>query len=126
MDKDRSVWSRNGCGRSAALVYSGRLVLAIPGRNSTRSGFRSLAAVPLYDLTQFKHIERPKDWNVPALTALFELLGLTPGMAQWVTQGRDEPVRELQRAVARTVERLVMAQQSLQNGPALLGPGPAG
>ena len=100
----------------AALVYSGHLVLAIPGRKFDAVGLSQLAATVINDLTQFKHIERPKDWNLPALKALFELLDLTPGMAQLVTQGRDEPVQGIQQAVVRTVERLVMAQQSLQSG----------
>ena len=100
----------------AALVYSGHLVLAIPGRKFDAVGLSQLAAAAVDELTQFKHVERPKDWDLLALKALFELLGLTPGMAQLVTQGKDEPVRELQKAVARAVERLVMVQQSLQSG----------
>jgi len=67
-------------------------------------------------LASFKHIERPKDWNLPALKALLELLGLTPGMAQLVTQGDDTPVQELQKAVTKVVERLVLLQQNLQTG----------
>jgi hypothetical protein len=67
-------------------------------------------------LAQFKHIERPKDWNLPALKALFELLGVTPGMAQMVTQGQDGPVQELQKALIKAVNRLVLVQQSLQTG----------
>ena len=100
----------------AALVYSGHLVLAIPGRKFNAVGLSQLAATAVDDLTQFKHIERPKDWNLPALKALFELLDLTPGMAQLVTQDRDEPVQRLQQAVVWAVKKLVMAQQSLQSG----------
>ena len=100
----------------AALVYSGHLVLAIPGRKFDAVGLSQLAAAAVDELTQFKYIERPRDWDLPALKALFELLGLTPGMAQLVTQGKDEPVQELQKAVARAVGNLVMAQQSLQSG----------
>src|SRR5919109_337745 len=37
-------------------------------------------------------------------------------MAQLVTQSKDEPVQELQKAVTATVERLVLVQQSLQTG----------
>ena len=37
-------------------------------------------------------------------------------MAQLVTQGKDEPVQELQKAVANAVQQVVLAQQSLQNG----------
>ena len=97
-----------------------------PGQEVRRHRLPQLAGTGVDELTQFKHIERPKDWNLPALKALFELLGLTPGMAQLVTQGKDEPVQELQKAVARAVERLVMAQQSLQRGLLFLGSESAG
>ena len=83
----------------AALVYSGHLVLAIPGRKFDAVGLSQLAAAAVDELTQFKYIERPRDWDLPALKALFELLGLTPGMVQLVTQGKDEPVQELQKAL---------------------------
>ena len=100
----------------AALVYTGDLVLAVPGQKFDATGLPALAATPLDELIHFKHVERPKEWNLPALKALFELLELAPGKANLVTQGRDDPVQDLQQAVAKSVERLVMAQQSLQNG----------
>lgn len=100
----------------AALVYAGEVVLSIPGKKYDATGLAQLAGTGIDDLTQFKHIERPKDWNLPALKALFELLGLTPGMALLVTQGKDEPVQEMQKAVTNVVERLVLVQQSLQTG----------
>lgn len=98
----------------AVLVYAGELVLAIPGQKFDATGLSQLAGTALDDLVNFKHVEQPKDWNLPALKALFELLGLTPGMAQLVTQGKDDPVKELQAAVARSVNKLVLLQQSLQ------------
>ena len=100
----------------AALVYAGELVLAIPGKKFDATGLQLLAGTGVDELAQFKHIERPKDWNLPALKALFELVGLTPGMGQLVTQGKEEPVKQLQSAIAAAVERLVRAQQSLQTG----------
>ncbi len=100
----------------AALIYAGEVVLSIPGKKFDATGLPQLAGTGIDELTQFKHIEQPKDWNLPALKTLFELLGLTPGMAQLVTQGKEEPVQELQKAVAKIVERLVLVQQSLQNG----------
>jgi hypothetical protein len=105
----------------AALVYAGEVVLSIPGKKFDATGLAQLAGTSIDELVEFKHIERPKDWNLPALKALFELLGLTPGMAQLVTQGKDEPVQELQKAVSNFVERLVLAQQSLQDGPFFWG-----
>jgi hypothetical protein len=100
----------------AALVYSGDLVLSIPGKKFDATGLPQLAATSIDELAKFKHIERPKDWNLPALKALFELLGLAPGMAQLVNQGKDEPVQELQKAVTAAVEKLVLVQQSMQTG----------
>ena len=100
----------------AALVHSGDLVLAVPGGKLDAADLPALAARPLDELIRFKHVERPKDWNIPALKALFELLGLTPGMAILVTQGKEEPIQELQAAVARAVKRLVVAHQAVQSG----------
>ena len=100
----------------AALVYSGDVVLAIPGQKFDASSLDALASTAVETLQNFKHIEPPKDWNVPALKALFELLGLTPGNAQLVTQGKAEPIQALQAAVTERVSRLVVAQQKLQNG----------
>ncbi len=100
----------------AALVYSGDLVLAIPGKKFDATDVSVLAARSVEDLVNFKHVERPKEWNLPALKATFELLGLTPGMAQLVTQGKEEPVQQLQKAVTQRVEKLVLAQQALATG----------
>ena len=100
----------------AALVYTGDVVLAIAGQKFDATGLPALAATPVDELIHFKHVERPKEWNLPALKALFELLELAPGKANLVTQSLDDPVQDLQKAVAKVVERLVLAQQSLQNG----------
>ena len=100
----------------AALVHAGDIVLAVPGRKFDAADLSAIAAVPVDELAEFKHIERPKDLNIPALKALFELVGLTPGMATLVTQGQDDPVRQLQSAVTATVERLVLADKLVEDG----------
>lgn len=100
----------------AGLVHSGEIVLAVPGKKFDAVSLPQLAGTSVGELVQFKHIEQPKDWNLAALKALFELLGLTPGLAQLVTQGKDEPVQELQKVLSRLVEKLVLVQQSLQDG----------
>jgi hypothetical protein len=100
----------------ASLVYSGDVVLAIPGKKFDATGLAALASTGMDELINFKHVEPPKEWNLPAIKALFELLGLAPGNAQLVTQGKEEPVQDLQKAVTQTVEKLVLAQQSLQTG----------
>jgi hypothetical protein len=105
----------------AALVYSGDIVLSIPGKKFDATGLQQLAATGMDELTRFKHLEQPKEWNLPALKALFELLGMTPGMAQLVTQHKDEPVQNLQQAVGKVVKRIVMTQQTLREGLSFWG-----
>ena len=100
----------------AALVHSGDLVLAVPGRKFDAADLPALAALPLDELIRFRHVERPKDWNVPALKALFELLGLTPGLGVLVTQGEPDPIQELQKTVAQITGRLAVAHQAVQTG----------
>ena len=100
----------------AALVHSGHIVVAIAGRKFDALALTEMAATPVDDLVQFKHVEPPKEWNLPALTALFELLGLAPGMAQLVSQGKEDAVQQLQKAVVLAVDRLVLASQCLREG----------
>jgi len=105
----------------AALVWAGEVVLSVQGKKVDATGLKDLAAISLDDLVNFKHIERPKDWNLPALRALFQLLGLAPGMADLVTQGKEEVVRELQAKVTATRERVANAQHLLNSGLQFFG-----
>ena len=57
----------------AALIYAGELTLALPGKKFDANNLAELAAIPVAELAQFKHVEAPKEWNIPALRALFEL-----------------------------------------------------
>jgi len=103
----------------SALVHSGDLVLSIPGKKLDATNIAQLMATPLDELINFKHIERPKDWNLPALKALFELLGQPLGLAQALTQGGEQAgnaVRALAGESKRLIERIVQAQQVLQGG----------
>jgi len=105
----------------AALVYSGDIVLSIPGKKFDATCLAQLAATGMDELIRFKHLEQPKEWNIPALKAMFELLGMTPGMAQLVTQGNDEPIQNLQQSVGKIVKRIVMTQQTLREGLSFWG-----
>ena len=105
----------------ATLVYSGDLVLAIPGKKFDATALPLLAATSMDELIRFKHLEQPKEWNLPALKALFELLGMTPGLAQLVTQGNDEPVQNLQQEISKIIKRLLMTQQTLRDGISFWG-----
>jgi hypothetical protein len=100
----------------AALVYNGDSVVAIPGAKFDATNLTALAATPVADLQYFKHLERPKEWNIPSLRALFELMDLPPGMAMQVTQGDAVPVQQLHKVVQDRVENLVRANQQLAGG----------
>lgn len=103
----------------SALVHSGDIVLAIPGKKFDATNISQLSSTPLDELSNFKHIERPKDWNLPALKALFELLGQPPGLAQALTQGGEQAgaaVKTLMVESRKFIERIVIAQQVLQAG----------
>jgi len=105
----------------AALVANGDIVLAVPGKKFDASTISQLAATSIDELREFKHLEQPKDWNLPGLKALFELLGLNAGLVQNLTQGSDAPVGQLQDAIARAIQRLVMAGQTLRTGISFWG-----
>lgn len=109
------------CVLVAALVYSGDIVLAIPGKKFDATELQLLAATDIDELLHFKYLEQPKEWNLPALMALFELLGMAPGMAQLVTQGKNDPVQHLQKQVNEIVNRIVMTQQLLGEGVSFWG-----
>lgn len=98
----------------AGLVYSGDIVLAITGDKIDAGSLSLLAERPLGELTAFKHVEAPKEINVNLLRALFELLDLPSGLAQMATQGKEEPVKELQGAVAKLVNRVLTAGTDMQ------------
>jgi hypothetical protein len=98
------------------LVHSGDAVLSVPGKRFDAGNLELLVSTPVEDLGNFKHIEQPKAWNLPALKAVFELLALPTGMAQLVTEGKNEPLQAFQAAVDQTVRKLVLTQQHLHNG----------
>lgn len=98
----------------AVLVYSGDIVLAIPGNKFDASKLAGLAATAVDDIAAFKHIEQPKDWNLPGLQALFELLDLAPGLAVEISQGKDGSISALQDRIAANVKKLVTTTHSLR------------
>lgn len=98
----------------ASLVYSGDIVLAITGDKIDSGKVTLLAERTIEELKQFKHVEAPKEINVTVLRSLFELLGLSPGLAQLATQGSEEPVKQLLESVSKLVARVLTAGTDLQ------------
>jgi len=99
----------------SALVYSGDIVLAIPGNKFDASKLSELASTSVDDIAAFKHIEQPKDWNLPGLQALYELLELPPGLAIEISQNKDGSIASLQDRVAAKVNKLVTTLHSLRD-----------
>jgi len=97
------------------LVYSGDIVLAITGDKVDSGKITLLAERPFEELKQFKHVEAPKEINVAVLRSLFELLALSPGLAQLATQGSEEPVKQLMEAVGGLVRRVLNVTTDMQN-----------
>ncbi len=100
----------------AALVYAGEIVLVMPKRQFDASNFAALAAAQIKDLLTFRHLERPKDFNLPALKALFELLALPSGLEIALTQNEETAVQQLQTKLNDTLRQLVRAQHGLATG----------
>ena len=96
------------------LVYAGDIVLAITGDKIDSGKLTLLAERSLDELKQFKHVEAPKEINVAILRSLFELLGLSPGLAQLATQGSEEPVKQLQESVSGLVRRVLAVSTDMQ------------
>lgn len=100
----------------AAMVYSGDIVLSVIGDKFDATKIQYLCATDLATLIDFKHIELPKDWNIQSIKALFELVGLSPGLAQSITQGSDDPVKALQDAISKLISRIVITMNHLRDG----------
>ena len=94
----------------SALVYSGELVLALPGQKFNASNFKELVETPINDLLAFKHLERPKAFNMSALKALFNLLNLSSGLAVELTQNKIAAVEQLQIEVTQRLTEFVKIQ----------------
>ena len=104
-----------------ALVHSGDGVLVIPGAKLDANRMDELAATPIEMLVDFRHLEPPREWNLPGLKALFEVADLEPGLANDLTLGREEPVRKLLPALGELVGRLARARREVQGGLAVWG-----
>ncbi len=99
----------------AALIHSGSIVVSLPGRKIGAGTVESLARIPVRELSNFKHIERPRGFPLEPLQVLFRLFGLAEG--KLVTRSaRDQAATDLQIEVGNRLHRLVLAQARLREG----------
>jgi hypothetical protein len=100
----------------AALVSTGEIVLVLPKQTYDTSNLAELAATPIKELITFRHLERPKAFNLPALKALFELLSLPSDLATALTQNEDIALQQLQTKISDTLRQILRAQQGIAQG----------
>ena len=105
----------------ASLVHAGEIELAVTGDKLDASKMSVLANLPMEDLTDFKHIQAPKDFNVKALKALLTLLGMQERLAASIQQGDDAVVRDMMDQLEKQVKSLVQGQQLLKDRLPLWG-----
>jgi hypothetical protein len=77
------------------------------------SNFSESATIPIKELLAFKHLERPKAFNLPVLKALFELFALPSGLEIALSNHEDFAVQQLQTKIHEILHQLVQAQQGL-------------
>tara|TARA_R110002072_G_scaffold240450_1_gene399024 strand:+ start:1847 stop:5572 length:3726 start_codon:yes stop_codon:yes gene_type:complete len=92
----------------AGLVHSGDVVLSITGKKIDAGAIDQFAKLPVNEVAQFKHIERPRDLPLGALQELFDLLGVPKGLIVNPAK-RDDAVTQLQAKVAELVNKAVLA-----------------
>jgi hypothetical protein len=87
----------------AALAHTGEAVISVPGKKIDSSNVGEGSQTLLEDLSNFKHIETPKEVNVALLREIYELYDLAPGLAQAAAKGDESAVRDLQAAIEQTI-----------------------
>ena len=99
----------------AALVHSGDIILSLPGKKIDAADLDELTRIGIKEISNFKHIERPKDLPLAPLQALFDLLSIAKGLI--VNEAtRDDAVKQLQIRIIEMVNEIVQAEQQVESG----------
>lgn len=99
-----------------ALVYNGDIVLNVDGREDIDASTLNLVLTrSLNDLMDFRFIKRPKTLPLPQWTAIFEGLGLKPGLIR-DENTRDQAVIDLQSKVNAQLEQVAKLESRIQSG----------
>jgi hypothetical protein len=92
-----------------ALVHSGDIVLSLAGKKVDAAGIDQFAKVGIAEVTEFKHIDRPRDLPLGPLQDLCDLLDVPKGLI--VNPGnRDDGVARLQQRAIELLAKVVAAQ----------------
>jgi hypothetical protein len=93
----------------AALVHSGDIVLNLAGKRVDAAGIDQFAKVGIADVTDFRHIDRPRDLPIGPLQDLCDLLDVPKGLIV-NPANRDDGVAKIQQRVGELLGRTVAAQ----------------
>jgi hypothetical protein len=93
----------------AALVHSGDIVVSITGKKIDAAAIDQFAKIGIADVTDFKHIERPRDLPLGPLQDLCELLDVPKGLIVNPAT-RDDGVAQIQQRTAALLGKVVAAQ----------------
>lgn len=93
----------------AALVHSGDIVLSLAGKRLDAASIDQFAKVGIADVTDFKHIDRPRDLPLGSLQDLCDLLDVPKGLIV-NPANRDDGVAKIQQRAAELLGKVVAAQ----------------
>jgi hypothetical protein len=93
----------------AALVQSGDIVLSLAGKKVDAAGIDQFAKVGITEVTEFKHIDRPRDLPLGPLQDLCELLNVPKGLIV-NPANRDDGVAKIQQRAGELLGKVVAAQ----------------
>jgi hypothetical protein len=93
----------------AALVHSGDVVLSLAGKKIDAASIDQFAKLGIAEVSDFKHIERPRDLPLGPLQDLCELLGVPKGLIV-NPANRDEGVAQIQQRAAELLGKVVASQ----------------
>jgi hypothetical protein len=93
----------------AALVHSGDIVLSLAGKKVDAAGIDQFAKIGIAEVTEFKHIDRPRDLPLGPLQDLCDLLDVPKGLIV-NPANRDEGVAKIQQRAGELLGKVVAAQ----------------
>lgn len=93
----------------AALVHSGDIVLSLAGKKVDAASIDQFAKVGITEVTEFKHIDRPRDLPLGPLQDLCDLLDVPKGLIV-NPANRDDGVAKIQQRAGELLGKVVAAQ----------------
>ena len=96
-------------GTLAALVHSGDIVLSLAGKKVDAAGIDQFAKIGIAEVTEFKHVDRPRDLPLGPLQDLCDLLDVPKGLIV-NPANRDDGVAKIQRRAGELLGKVVAAQ----------------